>query len=82
MKNLKVVVTTIVAVLLLFAAFICGAFVGRDQAYWTIKSELVWYNEFQLREAIKELKSGELDSAEVRIGDVARELDKMKNASK
>lgn len=77
MKSMKIVLA-IVVTLSLVAAFIGGVLCGRQMAVVAIKSELVWYNEFTLRSAIRDMKNGDVAKAEKAILEVADALDRMK----
>ena len=70
-----------VAVLLLSWAvfFGMGLYYGRCIAEKSIKSELIWYNQSMLQQAIVDMRDGKLDDAENTILYVNNELNRMKN---
>lgn len=56
-----------------------GLYFGRDIAEESIKSELIWYNQFVLRQAVEDMRAGKLDDAERKILYVDGELNRMKH---
>jgi hypothetical protein len=59
-------------------SFISGVLFGGHVAESNIKSELVWYNEYLLNQAIEDMWKGDIASAETKIKTVNAELAKMK----
>ena len=70
----------VVTVLVLMSfSFATGIYFGKHIAETSIKSELIWYNQYVLKQAIDEMKQGRLDQAEKKILSVNERLNKMKN---
>ncbi len=79
MTGKQFLASVVLPVALIAFAFLFGLYQGREIAIGAIKSELVWYNESQLKLAIDEMHSGNLESAEKRIAQVIADLNRMKD---
>ncbi len=81
MKKKKIIYTSILSLVILslvILSFLFGFFWGRDTAIFSIKSELVWYNQSLLKQAVDDMKNGRDAEAEKKILYVDKELEKMR----
>jgi hypothetical protein len=79
-KKIKyILIVSFVVMLLSITCFLLGFYSGRHVAQLSIKSELVWYNQFLLKQSIEDMKQGNISEAEKKISYVNDELEKMKD---
>jgi hypothetical protein len=77
-RKIIYVILSLVTLTAIIASFLCGVYWGQGLAKISIKSELVWYNQNLLKQAVDDIKNGQDAEAEKKILYVDKELEKMK----